>query len=226
MALAELIAVNLDSEEALGTADRILFRLKCHGPQRAVDLSSVLGTTAEAVRQQLVKLAGDGFVRARSLVQGVGRPSQIWELTDRGEERFPNTHAELTSQLITAIQSSLGEGAMDQVLVTRETAMRAHYMQAVRGADESGRAGLRARLEILTRLRSDEGYMAHWIEADDHFMFIENHCPIHQAARHCAGLCRSELALLRAILGGEVQVMRTEHIQNGARRCAYRIELV
>lgn len=226
MALAELIAVNLDSEEALGTADRILFRLKFHGPQRAIELSSVLGTTAEAVRQQLVKLAGDGFVRARSLVQGVGRPSQIWELTDRGEERFPNTHAELTSQLITAIQSSLGDAAMDRVLSTREATMRAHYAEAVRDIAETGVAGLRARLEVLTRLRCGEGYMAHWLEAEDHFLFIENHCPIHQAARQCAGLCRSELALLRAILGPEVQVMRTEHIQNGARRCAYRVELV
>jgi predicted ArsR family transcriptional regulator len=37
------------------------------------------------------------------------------------------------------------------------------------------------------------------------------------------GLCRSELAIFRAVLGADVTVERTDHILAGARRCAYRI---
>jgi len=40
------------------------------------------------------------------------------------------------------------------------------------------------------------------------------------------GLCRSELALFRAVLGPGVEVERTEHILAGARRCAYRIRMI
>jgi predicted ArsR family transcriptional regulator len=54
-------------------------------------------------------------------------------------------------------------------------------------------------------------------------LFVENHCPICAAAAACQGLCRSELAVFRAVLGADVTVERIDHILAGARRCAYRI---
>lgn len=58
---------------------------------------------------------------------------------------------------------------------------------------------------------------------DGAFLLIESHCPICAAARSCQGLCRSELAVCRAVLGSDVRVERSEHVLAGARRCAYRI---
>ncbi len=60
-------------------------------------------------------------------------------------------------------------------------------------------------------------------EGHGRFLLIENHCPICAAARACQGLCRSELAIFRAVLGPDVSVERIEHIPTGARRCAYRV---
>ncbi len=58
-------------------------------------------------------------------------------------------------------------------------------------------------------------------QADGTLLFIENHCPICAAAAACQGFCRAELTLFREVLGAKVE--RTEHILNGARRCAYTI---
>ena len=66
--------------------------------------------------------------------------------------------------------------------------------------------------------------MAEWRRDGDGFVLIENHCPICAAAAACQGLCRDELALFRRILGRDVRVDRIEHMLEGARRCAYRIE--
>jgi predicted ArsR family transcriptional regulator len=55
------------------------------------------------------------------------------------------------------------------------------------------------------------------------FLLVENHCPICAAAAACQGLCRSELAVFRAVLGTEIAIERIDHILAGARRCAYRI---
>ncbi len=46
-------------------ADRILGLIKRRGPLRSADLAAVLGTTAEAARQHLMKLSDDGLVRGR-----------------------------------------------------------------------------------------------------------------------------------------------------------------
>ena len=88
----------------------------------------------------------------------------------------------------------------------------------------SSRQTLRQRVKALTRLRTEEGYMAETRRnKDGSFTLIENHCPICAAAELCQGLCSGELELFTKALGKGVQVERTEHLMDGARRCVYRI---
>lgn len=203
--------------------DRILMHLKTRGEASAADLGQRLGVTSEAVRQQLVKLAADGLVEQRSSAQGRGRPVQLWRLTREGNQRFPDTHAELTVKLLETIRCTLGAPAMDLLIGAREQETRALYEAAV-----AGLASVEERLERLASLRTQEGYMAEWRAADDRtgWLFIENHCPICAAATACQGFCRAELELFRAILGPEVTIERTEHIVSGGLRCTYEVRPV
>src|SRR3989442_15722111 len=95
-------------------ADRFLVLLKTRGPQTATDLGKATGVTGEAARQQLVRLAADGLVVATAEPRGVGRPAQVWALTDAGHARFPDGHAELTAQLLRSIRTQLGEAPLDR----------------------------------------------------------------------------------------------------------------
>lgn len=199
-------------------ADRLLMVLKTRGPQTTTDLGVALGITGEAARQQLAKLAADGLVEARSEARGVGRPSQLWSLTGAGHARFPDTHAELTVQLIHTIRTVLGEEALERLIAAREAETCAHYTAALVGADT-----MQERIARLATIRSREGYMAEWRREGDDYVLIENHCPICAAAATCQGLCRAELELFREVLGAEATVTRTDHILAGARRCVYRI---
>lgn len=196
-----------------------MMTLKMHGPQTAPDIGRRLAITGEAVRQQLVRLAEEGLVEARSEVRGVGRPSQFWELTSAGNDEFPDTHAELTLHLLRTIRSRLGEEALDAIISAREEETREAYLRGMEGAE-----GLRERVDRLARLRSAEGYMADWQEMPDgSLLFVENHCPICAAATACQGFCRAEMAVFKNVLGPDVRVERLEHIVAGARRCAYTI---
>jgi predicted ArsR family transcriptional regulator len=200
------------------TGDRILGLIKRRGPLRSADAAAVLGTTAEAARQQLVKLADDGLVEAVTAKQGVGRPSRYWHLTPAAHNRFPDTHAELTVRLIDAVRSTLGEAALEQLVRVREEETRRSYAGALSGATTLG-----ARVARLAQVRSREGYMAEWRADGQGFLLLENHCPICAAATACQGFCRSELDLFRDVLGPGTAVERIEHALAGARRCAYRI---
>jgi predicted ArsR family transcriptional regulator len=199
-------------------ADRLLVLLKTRGPQTASDLGAALGTTGEAARQQLTRLAADGLVEATAEPRGVGRPAQMWRLTPAGNARFPDAHAELTVQLLRMVWSELGEPALGRVMSARESEARANYTAAMEGAADLGE-----RVACLAELRRREGYMAEWRAEGDGYLLIENHCPICAAATACQGFCESELSVFRAVLGSGAEVTRTEHILAGARRCAYRI---
>lgn len=199
-------------------ADRVLMTLKTRGPQSVAVIAKAMDVTAEAVRQQMTRLHADGLVDSESRSAGRGRPTQIWFLTAAGHGRFPDTHAEMTVQMIGAIRQVYGDEGVDKLIQAREAAMLGSYREAMQGA-----RSLKDRLERLADVRSAEGYMAELSKDGADFLFIENHCPICSAAKACMGFCRSELELFHKVLGDDVRVEREEHILTGARRCAYRI---
>ncbi len=199
-------------------ADRVLMALKTRGPQSVAAIARVLDVTAEAVRQQMARLHDEGLVESESHSAGRGRPTQIWRLTAAGNARFPDTHAEMTVQMIQAVRQVFGEAGIDKLISAREEAMRRNYLQAMSQAPD-----LAGRLRRLAELRTAEGYMAELRAEEGGFLFIENHCPICSAAKACMGFCRSELELFRDVLGQDAQVDREEHMLVGARRCAYRV---
>ncbi|MCI0456568.1 MAG: transcriptional regulator [Gemmataceae bacterium] len=194
--------------------------LKTRGPQTAADLGKATGVTAEAARQQLVRLAADGLVVATAEPHGVGRPAQVWRLTEAGNARFPDGHAALTAQLIGAIRTQLGEDALDRLIESRAAESKAAYAAALAGAADLGEKVAR-----LAEARTREGYMAEARTEGEGYVLVENHCPICVAATTCQGFCRAELDTFREVLGPDVSVERTEHLVQGDRRCAYRIAL-
>lgn len=200
-------------------AERVLMVLKMHGALSSAAVGSRLGTTGEAARQQLARLAEEGLVSATSQAKGVGRPTQTWSLTPAAQSRFPDTHATLTVQLLGIVRNALGEEALDTLISAREAETRTAYESVL-----ASHSGLREKVAALAELRSAEGYMADWQDQDDgSLLLIENHCPICAAATACRGFCRAELDVFRAVLGPTAIVDRDEHIVAGARRCSYTI---
>jgi predicted ArsR family transcriptional regulator len=199
-------------------ADRFLVLLKTRGPQTVAALGKATGVSAEAARQHLVRLAADGLVVATAQRRGVGRPVQVWGLTEAGNARFPDAHAELTAQLIDSIRAQLGEAVLDRLIESRAAESKAAYAAALTGA-----AGLGEKVARLAEARTREGYMAESLAEGEGYVLVENHCPICVAAKACQGFCRAELDTFRAVLGPDASVERTEHIVQGDRRCAYRV---
>lgn len=202
-------------------AERVLGQLKLHGPQSAAALGRALKISGEAARQQLHRLMRQGLVAAISRTQGVGRPVQLWQLTAAGHGCFPDKHAALLANMLHNLRETLGEDALNQVLDAREAQARLTYLESLAGARD-----LDERISMLAGMRTREGYMCEVrTPAADTWLLIENHCPICVAAASCAALCSSELHLFRSVLGTRVTVERTEHLQTGGQRCAYRIRL-
>jgi predicted ArsR family transcriptional regulator len=201
------------------TEDRILYLLKSKGPQTAAQLAKRLGVTAMAVRQHLYRFGRDGLVAFTDQRRPVGRPVRVWRLTERAAARFPESHAELTLEMIAAMRSTFGEAGLDRLLAERTRLQLEAYRERIRSA---GNGTLKSHVRVLAAIRREQGYMAECVtRADGSLLLRENHCPICVAAKSCQGLCREELGLFRAVLGGQARVERTDHILAGASRCTY-----
>jgi predicted ArsR family transcriptional regulator len=207
------------SQDDRRSQDRILFQLKTRGPQTAGDVGARLEMTPAGARQHLLKLEAQSLVESEDQRNGRGRPRKYWRLTQRGHDRFPDRHSDLTLDLLRSMRELFGEKGLERLIERREKASIADYRKLV-GPQRS----LRQKLNALARIRTREGYMANVTKgAEGSFLLVENHCPICAAASVCQGLCRSELAVFRAVLGSDITVERIDHVLAGARRCAYKI---
>ena len=139
------------------TPGQILFELKTCGRTGIRDLAARVGITRQAAGANLQKLAIEDLVGHKTSPGGVGRPRQIWSLTSAGHARFPDTHAQMTVELIDAVRGEFGEVGLARLVGRREKAMSAHYAQSLKGA-----TSLDERLARLVELRSAEGYMAEY----------------------------------------------------------------
>jgi predicted ArsR family transcriptional regulator len=200
------------------TADQLLFELKTRGPAKTRDLAVRTGISRQAVRAHLERLGEAELVAAATAPDGIGRPRLTWSLTSKGHGRFPDTHAQMTVELIEAVRGEFGETGLARLVDRREKAMAAQYAQALEGA-----SSLEERVARLVEIRTAEGYMADFSRGEDGtYVIAENHCPICAAASVCQGFCRSELALFARLLA-PARVERAEHVLAGSRRCAYHV---
>lgn len=209
--------------ELAKSQDRILHRLKTRGPQSVKILSKQLGMTTMGVRQHLADLETRGLVaQTQEERQTRGRPVHLWKLSKQGHDRFPDSHAQTTIELIDVIRSSLGEESLNQLIDERSDKIEAAYREQLNVDAPT----LQQRIERLAQLRSDEGYMAEVRLLPDGWMLIENHCPICSAATSCQQFCKSELEVFQRLFKKEAVITRTDHLLAGARRCAYKITAV
>lgn len=199
---------------------QIMHGLKTRGAQSVKILSTQLTMTTMGVRQHLADLEQKGYVtQTREAKQTRGRPVHLWKLSAKGHGQFPDSHSQVTLELIDVIRNTLGEDSLNQLIDKRSEHIQAQYQHAL---DNAGNE-LQSQIDCLAQLRSDEGYMAEVRLLPDGWLLIENHCPICAAAKQCQQFCKSELAMFQQLLGGIASVSRIDYLLDGARRCAYKI---
>ncbi|MCL1138748.1 helix-turn-helix transcriptional regulator [Shewanella pneumatophori] len=200
------------------TSDKILQMLKTQGELTAKVIASELGLTTMGVRQHLQSLEESQDVVFEDRKAARGRPTRFWALTPQSNSHFSDRHEDLTVQLIDSVKVVFGDGGLEQLISHREQATYSLYSQALANVD-----GLEAKLNMLAKLRTDEGYMATIEQQQGVYFLLENHCPICAAATSCLSFCRSELQLFQSLFTAEASISREQHIIEGARRCAYKV---
>src|SRR5262249_62332345 len=128
----------------------------------------------DAVRQKSAKLEEDGLVAFADQAGESGRTKRLWRLTAKGHCRFPDTHGDLTVNLIAGIRLVFGEAGLDRLIEARQRAAGTAHRKA--GQPFSAPA---ERVRTLARFRSGEGYMAGFqAEPGGRFLLLQNTFPL------------------------------------------------
>jgi len=86
------------------TRGRILESLKRQGGRTAAELAVEHGLTANAVRQHLGRLEGDGLIEEGRARRGRTKPSAVYSVTNAGERLFPQRYDVLLNAVLHELQ--------------------------------------------------------------------------------------------------------------------------
>jgi DeoR family suf operon transcriptional repressor len=177
--------------------------------------------TVSGARQHLSALVEDGLLEATESTEPRttrGRVPLVYAVTPKGDALFPKAYGELTNELLgflTEEEPDTVDRLFDRRREARITNARARL--------ESKRT-LEAKVAELASILDEDGYLASWerMPEGDGFLVVEHNCAIWAVASRYGQACTSELAFIRAVLP-DAEVERTQHMVEGARRCAYAV---
>lgn len=183
------------SNLVITTKEQILELLKKYKQLSVAELASFLNITEMAVRRHLNTLEKEKMVQTVLVRKAMGRPINLYQLTEAGEESFPRNYANLTIDLLRDIEELSGEEMVHQLFIRRKKRLLDKYEPVLQETEFA------AKIAKLAQIQNENGYMVEWERNDDgSFSFKEYNCPISRIAQSYPIACQCEQELFQEIL--------------------------
>ncbi|KOR38017.1 MULTISPECIES: iron-sulfur cluster biosynthesis transcriptional regulator SufR [Planktothricoides] len=206
------------------TKDDILQFLRKQGQATAQDLAEQLNISPQAIRRHLKDLEANHLISHELIQERMGRPQYLYQLTEKGRDRFPHRYDEFAVSLLDALAETVGPEQVSLIL------QKQWERKAIDYRDRLGGGTLEKRVAALVELRKIEGYMAEWHPVEqngtskgDRFLITEHNCAISNVAESFPRVCDHELEMFASVLPDCV-VERTFWMINGEHRCGYLVK--
>jgi predicted ArsR family transcriptional regulator len=200
------------------TRQEILEYIRRHGEATVRELGDLLGLTPTGIRQHLTILERDNLVTVHETRGRVGRPAQVYSLTDTGAALFPSRYDDLSNLLMDEIRAIAGSKGLQSVLM--RVAARSAEPYATR---EVGRT-LAERCDETASIMQERGCVADCTANGDEEFYINQYtCPFPNVARSNSGVCALEVEFVRQLTGGDARLVQS--LLRGDRCCTYRIRV-
>jgi len=196
----------------------VLYAVRRRGEATAEQVAASLDMTVSGARQHLSALVDAGLAEAAESPEPTGkrgRRSLVYAVTPTGDALFPKAYGELTNELLGFLDDEEPE-TVNRLFARRRDARTANALVRLEPLPT-----LEAKVDELSRILDEDGYLASWeATPDGGFLIVEHNCAIWAVASRYGQACSSELDFIQTVLE-PARVERTQHMIDGARRCAY-----
>lgn len=197
------------------TRQEILEYIRRHGEATVRELGELLGLTPTGIRQHMGILERDGQVTVHETRGRVGRPAQVYTLTDTGAALFPARYDDLSNLLMDEIRAIAGSKGLQSVLMRVATRSAEPYDVRVVGRP------LAERCDEAATIMQERGCVADCTANGDEFYINQYTCPFPNVAKSNSGVCALEVEFVRHLTGGDARLVQS--LLRGDRCCTYRV---
>lgn len=205
----------IQMEKPTSTRDEILTMLKTQGRLPVSEIAEQLGITEMAIRRHLNTLERDLYIDTELTRQAMGRPTNVYFLTEKGHDLFPKNYADIAVDFLQDIEETDGLDKIEQLFKRREEKLVDRYEERMKGLT------FEEKVTALAHIQNEKGYMVQVDKTEQgEYVLKEYNCPISDVAKEYNQACECELSLFQKLLGTQ-QVERTECLAKGGTHCVY-----
>lgn len=195
------------------TRERIVQTLLNHPKSTIVDLAEAVGINGISVRHHLNSLLAENLVIVEEVRHGVGRPRQVYSLSEKGLERFPTRYFRLTNRLLDQIKESLPAPMVTSLFNQIATDMAADSAQRVQSLP------IEDRLDAVKQMLADEGFQVEWEQKGDEYLIHEITCPYFHVSQAHPEVCTVDQTLISTVLN--ISTEKVNCVLHGDSHCTY-----
>ncbi|WP_141432494.1 metalloregulator ArsR/SmtB family transcription factor [Bacillus sp. 03113] len=199
--------------EDKSTKDQILKLLKRYGRLSVNELSDQLSITKMAIRRHIHSLEHEKLIQSAIQRQTMGRPSKVYQLSERGEDIFPKKYKELSLSIFKELKEIGQTNIIEDILDKRnKKKLDLYEMPEVMSLIE--------RLVHLKNIQDKEGFMPEITKVNGEYHFQEFNCPLIELAKEHPQFCEAEKNFFHTLLNVPV-IKRKACMASGDVSCHY-----
>jgi predicted ArsR family transcriptional regulator len=201
------------------TRQQVLRLVRGHKTVTVAQLAATLGLSQPAVRRHLDALRVDGYVDAKLVRHGVGRPALLFFPTELAEEMAGRGYIHLLSRLFRSLDHMKAEAAASDSDVLQRAMAQVALEVAAEHRTEMGEGSLEERVSRVSEVLKPEGIVDGWEKEGDGYRLLNHDCPYLRVAELNDAPCRSDRQTIELLVGASVEQL--SRIVDGGPVCEY-----
>jgi len=195
------------------TRDRVLQTLLSQQRCTINEIADAVDINPISVRHHITKMEADGLVDSEEERHGVGRPRRVYFLTEEGLERFPTRYLRLTIRLLEQLKGTMPSQMVSQLFAQMAEDVASDYQSQLKGLD------MEQRLNLVTDLLREEGFIVQWEKGNDEYIIREIGCPYYHVGQNHPEVCSVDQTLISRMLS--VPAEKVQCLLLGDAHCTY-----
>lgn len=198
-----------------GTRDLVLRTLLSQPKCTITELADKVGISPISVRHHIASLEAEGLIDSQDERHGVGRPRQVFFLTETGIEQFPTRYVRLTVRLLEHLKETMPEAMINTLF----SEMAEDLARDLSEGTEMKNLTIQERLDLVKELLRREGFDIEWKQMGDGYEIHEASCPYYYVGQNHPEVCTVDQILISKVLS--VPTEKVKCILNGDSSCTY-----
>lgn len=200
-----------------GTRDQVLRTLLSQPRCTVNELAEQVGISPISIRHHIASLEAEGLITSEDERHGVGRPRQVFFLTETGIEQFPTRYVRLTLRLLEHMKESMPEAMVSNLFAQ----MAEDLARDLADGAELKNLSMKERLNLVKELLKREGFNIEWEQLGDGYQISEASCPYYFIGQNHPEVCAVDQILISKVLS--VPAEKVKCILNGDATCTYMV---